>query len=190
MKKRIINTGGYLPKSGMGDWLELQQNRKALVERPIFAQSRRDKSVIIGRHALNHLLGRGFHRDTYDFDVKSKSPLLHAKQVERSIDRGTNSDLAFVEATSYPVGNRVEPLYRVKTRFNDRVEADYGLLKKNMSFVSKRGVRFESLGSANRKYSGMIGRGEVHRMPKAFWDRDDIRLHFLIKKNKWRQGKI
>jgi len=185
-KSRILDTGKHLPKPGMGDWFELQQNRKTLVEKPILSQSSRDGTVLIGRHALNRLLGRGFHRSTYDFDVKSRTPLYHGQQIEKSIDQGTNSNLAYVESTSYPVGNRMEPLYRVRLHNMDTVEADFGLLKKDMKFVVKGGVRLETLDGAEKKYSGMIGRGEVHRMPNAIFDRGDIRLHRLIKKSRWR----
>jgi len=185
-KSRMIDTGKRLPKPSMGDWFELQANRKTLVEKPILNQSRQDGTVIIGRHAVNRLLGRGFHRSTYDFDVKSKTPFLHAQQIEQNIDRGTNSNLAYVEKTSYPIGKRMEPLNRVRLHNIDTVEADFGLLKKDMKFTVRNGIRFETLGGAEKKYSGMINRGEIHRMPNAFFDLGDIRLHRLIKKSRWR----
>jgi len=185
-KSRMIDTGRHLPKASMGDWFELQEKRHRLVEQPILRQSRRDGTVLIGRYAVNKLLGQGFHRDTYDFDVKSHIPFHHAQQIEKSIDRGTNSNLAYVESTSYPVGKRIEPLNRVRLHNVDTVEADFGHLKKDMRFVVRGGVRLETLGRAEKKYSGMIDRGEVHRMPNAIFDRGDIRLHRLIKKSRWR----
>ena len=91
----------------------------------LLRQARNEGAVIYGAHAVNKLVGPKFRRETYDYDVYSPHPLKHAKQLEQSIDRGTNSDLAYVEQTSYPHGGTKKKLYRVKTRFNEGVEADY-----------------------------------------------------------------
>ena len=172
MKKRIFNTGQRLPKAGIGDWFELQSNRNRLVRQPILRQSRRDKTVIYGGHALNKIMGRGFQRNTYDYDVYSNKPLSHARQIERSIDRGTNSDLAFVEKTDYPSGGTSKDLFRVKIRVNDAVEADYNRMPKGIRIIKRNGVRYESLGDAKSKYHWMnrnpqanrTGYGEIHRI--------------------------
>lgn len=185
MKKRIINTGQHLPRAGIGDHFELLQNRKQLVERPILGQSRRDGTVLYGRYAVNKILGPGYHRETYDFDVYSGMPKHHALQIERSIDRGTNSDLAFVEPSDKYPG-----LFRVRTRFSDKVEADFNVMPKDVRFVKKRGVRFETIDRAKKKYSGMIRRGEVHRMPRAQFDLSDIQTHNLIKKGRRRLRRL
>ena len=180
---RIIDTGRNRPKARFWDLFELQSNRKKLVQKPIIRQSRRDKTVLHGRFAVNQLLGRGYHRDTYDFDVFSPMPKAHALEIERSIDRGTDSNLAFVEQTRYKQG---KPLFRVRTRFNT-VESDFVHIPKNVDFVVRDGVRYESLNSARGKYKGMIDRGDVHRFPNAFFDLNDVETYNLIKKNRRRR---
>jgi len=172
MRKRIYNTGQRLPKAGMGDWFELQSNRNRLVRQPILRQSRRDKTVLYGAHAVNKLVGPRYSRTTYDYDVYSNKPLSHAQQIERSIDRGTNSDLAFVEKTSYPSGGTDKDLYRVKIRFNNTVEADYNRMPKGIRIIKRNGVRYESLRDAKSKYHWMnrnpqasrTAFGELHRI--------------------------
>lgn len=169
MKKRIINTGTHLPKATMSDWFELQGNRKKLVTRPIMNQSRKNGTVIYGGHALNALLGKHNQRTTYDYDIYSKHPLKHAQEIEKSIDRGTNSDLAYIERTTY--GNSNKPLWRVKIHGNETIEADYNTMPKGLTYVKKNGVRYESITRAEKKYNLMhqnVGHrtayGELYRI--------------------------
>lgn len=172
MKKRIYNTGRHLPRAKMSDWFELQQKRNQLVKKPVMNQSRREGTVIYGAHAVNRLVGPKFSRQSYDYDIYSPRPLRHAKQLERSIDRGTNSDLAYIEQTSYPSGGTNKKLWRVKTRFNDSVEADYNTMPAGIKVVKRNGVRYESLRDAKSKYKWMnrnpestrTAYGELHRI--------------------------
>jgi len=179
--KRIIDTGKHRPKARIWDLWELRGKRKQLVEQPILRQSKRDKTIIYGRYAVNQLLGKAYHRETYDFDVYSPHPLHHALEIEQSIDRGTNSNLAFVERSIHRKG-----LFRVKTRPGGGVEADFNIRPRNVSFKQVRGVRYETLGRAKSKYRGMIQRGEVRRFPRAFFDNSDIETHNLIKRRRRR----
>jgi len=185
-KPRIINTGQRLPSATFADHIELLEKRGQLVKKPIMQQSRKFGTVIYGRHAVNALLGRGYHRDTYDFDIYAHRPRRRAIEIEQSIDRGTNSDLAFVEETSYPLRGKQKKLFRVKTRISERVEADFNFMPVGLRYVTRGGVRFETLGRADQKYTGMINRGELHRMPRVFWDKSDIDTFNLIKKSKKR----
>ena len=173
MRKRIFNTGSNLPKARINDWFELQVNRNRLVKQPVMRQSRRDGTVIYGAHAVNRLVGPRFSRHTYDYDIYSHRPLRHARQLERSIDIGTNSDLSYVERTSYPSGSIDKELYRVKIRGNESVEADYNRIPQGIKIVKRDGVRFESLSDAKSKYrwmnrnpavSNRTGYGELHRI--------------------------
>jgi len=182
MSKKIIDTGKHRPKAKIWDLWELMGKRDKLVVKPIQQQSRNDGTIIYGRHAVNKLLGPGYHRDTYDFDIYSGMPLKHAVQIEKSIDRGTNSNLAYVERSSHRKG-----LFRVRTRPNETVEADFNPMKQDVKFVTIKGVRYEQLGPAEKKYTGMINRGEMHRFPNAFFDLNDIQTHKLIKNSRWRK---
>jgi len=180
MRKRVFNTGQNLPKAGIQDYLELREKRDLLVKKPILRQSRKDKTVLYGGHALNRLLGRGYQRETYDYDIYSNKPKHHAQQLERSIDHGTNSDLAFVEQTQYPYMGRMKPLYRVKLHFNDRVEADYNTMPSDITCVKRdHGVRYETLKRAKDKYEYMNKASGVDRT--AFGELDRIRTYEIIK---------
>lgn len=183
-KKSIIDTGKHLPKAGFSDILELRSNRQKIVVKPILDQSKKDGSVIYGRQAVNLILGKGFHRETYDFDVKSPMPLKHALQIEKSIDRCTNSNLAFIKKTSYPIQGRDVVLYRVQTRPHEETEVDYSHMPKNMSIVKVKGIKVEGLKPAEKKYRNMIRKGEMKRFPNAFFDLSDIQTHNLIRKRR------
>ena len=181
MKKIIIDTGKQLPKANIGDFLELKQNRKMLVEKPIMNQSKKQGTVIYGRHALNIIMGVPYERETYDFDIYSKKPLAHAIQLEQSIDKGTNSNLAFIERTYYLKDGRKYPLVRVKIRPYETNEADYNKMPENIQFTKVKGIRVEKLNPAEKKYKKMIKQGEIRRMPKALFDLNDIQTFKMIK---------
>jgi len=181
LKKRIYNTGRHLPKPKISDWFELQSKRNQLVTKPIMQQSRRDKTIIYGGHALNRLMGRGFKRDTYDYDIYSSHPLKHALEIEQSIDRGTNSDLAFVERTFYPDRGTNKILHRVKIRLNDTVEADFNRIPLGIRVVKRNGVLYEGLKDAESKYKRMNKQG-VGRT--GFGEIDRIRTYKLLKKKR------
>ena len=187
MKKRIFDTGRHLPQPGMGDWFELQNKREKLVVKPILRQSKRDGTVLYGQQAVNRLLPPSYRRSTYDYDVYSKHPLRHAKQIERSIDCGTNSNLAFVEQTTYPSGKTMRPLWRVKIHGNDTVEADYNIMPKGIHVVKKDGIHLESLRDAKSKYKNMIRQPSMGRGFQGVIGLGSIEMYENnLKKNKGR----
>lgn len=175
-KKRIFNTGRNLPRATIGDQFELWDQRDRLVKKPILRQSRRDGTVLYGGHAVNALVDQHNQRYTYDYDIYSKHPKRHAVQVEQSIDRGANADLSYVEQTSYPHGRKQKPLFRVKTHINDNVEADFNTMPRDVRFVKKNGVRYETLGRAEQKYNRMLQHPEFGRGFNANIDLSRIKM--------------
>lgn len=176
-KKHIINTGQHLPKANYGHQFKLWDKRKQIVEKPILNQSKKHKTVIYGAYAVNKQVKPSLRRDTYDFDVYSSKPRKHATQIEQSIDRGVNADLAYVEKTSYPHKGKQKPLYRVKTRINQRVEADFQQKPKGITFKTIKGARFETLGRATKKYNRMLDHPEQGRGLNANIDLARIRMN-------------
>jgi hypothetical protein len=181
---RIINTGRHLPRATIGDVFELWGNRKKLVERPILRQSRRDGTVLYGAYAVNQLVHPSLRRSTYDFDVKSPRPRHHAVELERHIDRGVNADLMYVEQTSYPLRGKKKRLFRVKSRLNEVVEADYSRMPVGMRFVVRGGVRYEPLSMAQKKNVHMIRNPQYGRGFNAVIDRSRINQNRFIKKRR------
>lgn len=177
-----INTGRHLPRATYGDQFELWGKRERLVEKPILIQSRRDGTILYGAFAVNKQVHPTLRRSTYDFDVKSHMPRRHAIEIERSIDCGVNADLMFVEKTSYPQRGRNQPLYRVKSHLNDMVEADYSRKPHGMRFVVIDGVRYETLGAAQRKNRVMIRNPGMGRGFHGVIDDARIRLNGFIRK--------
>lgn len=181
MKKRF-NTGKGLPRATMGDQFELWEFRDKLVKQPIMRQSRRDGTVLYGANAVNALVGPDFSRNTYDYDVYSRMPLSHARELERHIDRGVNADLMYVEQTSYPSDGKEKRLFRVKNCLNDVVEADYNGMPDDIQFVKRGGVRYETLGRASKKYDKMIRQPELGRGFHGLIDEGRIRSFRFFKK--------
>ena len=176
MKKKIINTGRHLPRATYSDQFELWQNRTKIVEKPIQKQSRKDKTILYGAYAVNQQVHPTLRRQTYDFDIYSHQPRHHAIQLEKSIDRGVNADLAYVQKTYYTKNGKKHPLYRVKTRLNDITEADYNTMPKNIQYTTKQGIRYETLNRAEKKYDHMLDHPEYGRGFNANIDRARIRI--------------
>ena len=168
---KIIDSGRRLPKARMTDLFELWENREKLVVKPVKKLSRSRGDILYGRHAVNELTG--VRRETYDFDVYSSYPKRHAVKIERSIDRGTNSNLAYVEPMTYKTDGKSKKVWRVKVRPHETVECDYQAKPKGLRFKVKKGVRYETVKNADRKYNKMIREGDLHRMPNAWFDRYD-----------------
>ena len=171
----IIDTGRNLPRARMGDFFELLHNRKKLVVKPVKNLSHNKGDVIYGRHAVNKLTG--VRRETYDFDVYSSHSKHHAIKIERSIDRGTNSNLAYVEPMVYTMDGKNKRVWRVKTRPHGNVECDYQSKPKGLRYTKINGVRYETLNRADKKYSKMIKNNDIHRFPNAFFDKYDTSMY-------------
>ena len=180
-QKRVINTGTNLPKASMSDYFELRQERGKAVVKPILKQSRKDKTVLYGAFAVNKLLGQNYERGTYDLDVYSRTPKQHAIEIEKSIDQTVNADLAYVEQTEYPSGGDWKKLYRVKLK-NDVTEADFNSMPKDIKYTEKKGVRYESLERAEKKYKRMLKKPELGRGFNANIDLGRIESYKRFKK--------
>jgi len=181
-QKRVINTGTHLPKASMSDYFELRQKRGKAVVNPILHQAKRDKNVIYGAFAVNQLVDKQSQRDTYDIDVYSTNPKKHAIEIEKNIDRSVNADLAYVEQTAYEKNGRWHRIYRVKTRPHEVVEADFNIMPKDVSFTTKNGVRYETLGKAEKKYDKMLKQPELGRGFNANIDLGRIKQYKRFKK--------
>ena len=177
---KIIDTGRHLPKAKHTHLFKLWQNRKQLVVKPVKQLSRKQGDVIYGRHAVNKLTG--VERSTYDFDVYSSHAKKHAIKIEQSIDNGTNSNLAYVKPMTYNIDGNDKVVYRVKTRPHGQSECDYQAKPKGLKYNTIGGVHYETLDRAEKKYTGMIQRGEVHRFPNAFFDKYDTTMYKRRKK--------
>jgi len=179
---RIIDSGKNLPKARPADLFELWQNRKKLVIHPIKHLSKTKGDVIYGRHAVNNVTG--VRRETYDYDVYSSHSRSHAIKIEQSIDRGTNSNLAYVEPMEYTQNGKKKRVWRVKTRPHGKTEADYQHKPKGLKYVKKNGVRYETMEYADKKYEHMIKEGDVHRMPNSFFDHYDTSMFLKFRRKK------
>lgn len=180
----IINTGQHLGKANITHSLSFMMNRQRIVPPFVKKQSRRTGNIIYGCSGVNAIVGRGFTRPTHDFDIFSSIPKKHAIQLERHIDKSVGADLAYVEGVPYSDKNMKGTLYRVLTRPWGHPEADYNKKKKRIKFVVKKGVRYESLDAAEKKYNKMIREGEMKRMVNAHQDLGRIALYRLSQRRR------
>jgi hypothetical protein len=181
-KAKIINTGNHLKDASRIERLGFIANQKKIVTPKIHQQSKRDKAIIYGGEALNALLPRGMHRPSSDFDIMSKKQLKHAVELEKHIDTRMNRDTVHVKQLPHPTGRG--RLYRVGVTNEDFTVADYSPMRKT-KIVIKKGVRYESLGEAERKYNRMIETGD--RFVKPSTDLGRIKENKLINKMKRRR---
>jgi len=181
-QKQVINTGTHLPEPSMSDYFELRQNRGKIVIKPILYQAKRDGNVLYGAFAVNQLVDKQSQRDTYDIDVYSKMPKKHAIELEKNIDRSVNADLAYVEQSEYPQGKKWKKIYRVKTKMNNVVEADYNTMPTDIKWVKRNGIKYETLERAEKKYDKMLKHPELGRGFNANMDMGRIKLYKRFKR--------
>ena len=181
MKKKIIDTGKHLPKPSAVKQLQFLADWDRIVPPKVERQSRRDGTVLYGGRAVNALVGIGLHRPSHDFDVYSKSPKKHALELERHIDQTTGTNMAYVKETYYERKGKKKKLYRVETVPEGDEEADYQQMPRDIEFVTKNGIRYETLGRAKSKYDYILKHGEEKRQFKAHQDISRIELYELLK---------
>lgn len=179
-RNRIINTGSHLPKPTRIQQMQFIERWNRIIPPRVHRQSRRDGTVIFGARAVNRLLGLGFERPTHDFDVFSGMPRKHAVELERHIDRSTGTDMAHVKQLPHPTGKGL--LFRVETIPDGDTEVDYTRMPHGIKFVTKHGVRYETLGRAEQKYKRMIRSDEPKRIFHGHLDLNRIRTHRLIRR--------
>jgi len=177
----IINSGGHLPEVTIEQELRFLSERDRFVKLEIENQARNTGNIIYGGKAVNALVGPMYERPTVDFDIQSKHPKKHAMQLERIIDNHVGADISHIEMVSYDRDGSKGKMYRVALKNFDTI-ADYNLMPKNSSFVTKDGIRYEPLEAAVKKYLTMIQTDETKRLPNANQDLDRIGLYKYWKK--------
>jgi len=183
-KGRIINTGGNLPKANMITSIRFMEKREKIVPPKVRSQSRRTGNVIYGCNAVNALVGPSLERPTHDFDIFSPRPKEHAIELEKHIDKSMNSDIAYVVDAGYTEKGKTKRLFRVATRPFGKNEADYNRMPRNVKFIVKKGVRYETLDQAEDKYNRMLESGEKKRILPAHQDLGRIAMHRLSQRRR------
>lgn len=174
---RILNTGGNLPEPSVEQELRFLADSDRFVGETIRMQSKKEGVVIYGAQAVNAIVGPVFSRPTNDYDVYSNSPKRHAIQLEKTIDKHTKSDMAFVEEVPFTNEKGKKGLmYRVGLKHFDTL-ADYNKKPVNLKTIKIRGVLYEHLDLAKKKYLKMINADETKRLINANQDLDRIWLY-------------
>ena len=134
-----------------------RQNWKRILPPRVLRSIRKHNDVLHGGRSLNMLLPREYHRSTKDYDIFSKHPKPHAKEIEDYIDKQCGCDMAHVNSMVVPNVSGIEDklmsadIHRVVTRLHSDAEVDYMRIPPGLPTVRKRGLRHESLKEALRK---------------------------------------
>jgi len=156
-KKRIINSGSHRPKPTQAQQLAFLEKWNNITPPAIKQQAKKTGNVIYGCRGINGIVGKSLSRPTHDFDVYSKNPKKHATQLERHIDKTTGLDMAYVEEIPYTTTeNKKGKLYRVVTRPEGDVDADFNIMPKNIDITRVKGINYVSLKSAEKKFPEMM----------------------------------
>lgn len=176
-KVKIINSGGHLPEGTIESELRFLADSERFVGEQVRMQSIKDGAVIYGAQAVNAIVGPMHSRPTSDYDVYSAIPKDHAIQLEKAIDTKAKADIAHVEEVGFiNEKGKSGKMYRVGLK-NFNTVADYNKLPKNIKVVNIKGVKYEALDRAEKKYVKMINDGETKRLINA--NEDLTRIHLF-----------
>jgi len=156
-KKRILNSGSHRPMPTQAQQLHFLERWHNITPPAIKKQAKKTGNVIYGCRGINGILGQALSRPTHDYDIYSKNPKKHAKQLEKHIDKTTGLDMAYVEAIPYTTqDNKKGTLYRVVTRPKGDVDADFNMMPKQLNVTKVKGINYVSLKAAEKKFPGML----------------------------------
>lgn len=178
-KKRILNSGSHRPKPTQAQQLAFLQRWDKITPPAIKKQAAKSGNVIYGCRGINGILGKSLSRPTHDYDVYSKTPLRHAKELEKHIDKTTGLDMSYVEEIPFTTTeNKKGKMYRVVTRPQGDVDADFNLMPKGLDITKVKGINYVSLKAAEKKFPGMLK--EDKRIYNTLMDQNRIWHHRIM----------
>lgn len=170
---KIINTGSHLPEATVEQEMRFLGEQDRFLKTTVLKQVKRTGDVIYGRQAVNAQVGFNFSRPTSDFDIYSHKPRSRAVELEKSIDNHVGADISHVEQVNYERDKKKGKMFRVALK-NYPSLADYNPMPKDVQVKKIRGINYETLGYAEKKYMKMIDNRE--RMINATQDLNSIKL--------------
>jgi len=138
--------------------------------------------VIYGARAVNKHLPSYLRVYTEDYDIFAKNPKTEAREVERALDKHFGGNFFKVE----PARNL--GTFRVKSRVDGRVYADYSLTPKKLDFKKIGGKNYVTIAYIKKKNRATL------RNPKAKFrhpkDRDALNRILLKEKSPQRKKRV
>ncbi len=130
--------------------------------------------IVHGTRATNAQLPSFLRRETIDWDVFVNRPELRARLLEAKLDRKFGGDFFKTKRGKGSPGIKV---FKVKSTITDETFVDFAKIRREVPFVTKRGVRFATL--ADQKRQALIN----VRIPKKKFRREkDLNLLRRIKR--------
>lgn len=197
--RRNINEDGRPPPT-REQREHFKENREEVIERYLEPQLRKTKNIFHGGQSRNKLIideigeekarELGLLKRTYDYDVYSKHPEKHARQLENKIDNYYDADMTYVKQES--IGRDVKtfinpgPINISKPREESKhkrftvnamhtpsgkSEVDYATLPdRNVKTLTKDGIRHETICSTLERHKTL-----VHQPRRAAKTWEDLR---------------
>lgn len=131
---------------------------------------KKHKDIIHGRMALNKQLPPYLQRETFDYDLFSKTAKQHSEEFEHYLDKFFNYD-KFGRRTINVISSK-QKVYRVYEKETGEIVADF-MSQPNHTNLYKviSGIRYETLSHAKRIYKNIIDNPHLtHRHAKARFD--------------------
>jgi len=108
---------------------------------------RRNDDIVYGARAMNAQLLLPFRKHTDDYDIYSKHPKKHAKQMEKALDRSAMGDYYYTKPALHPGTFKVmdKGFDRRKGTHDDFGIIDFTKQTKTFKTINKGGIRYTHL---------------------------------------------
>lgn len=154
----------------------------------ILGQTKKEKNIVYGAQSIKKQTGL-WGRDTFDFDIFSRKPIISARKTERKLDKNVDGDSFFVEKAKHKGTYKVKYVgYDLKKNTKDDISmVDYtGMPYPLPKTKIINGVRYRELSEEERKKIKILKQKSMKFRHQK--DRDDLnRIKFsnLLKKRRY-----
>ena len=150
----------------------------------IESQVRKDKNIIYGARSIKKRLG-WFGRETSDYDIYSNSPRKSALKLDRTLDKGSNSNSFYTKPAEHKGTYKVMNIGfdRKKGTDDDYGVADFTKQAGKIKTTTIQGIRYDRLSEERKnKLKSLKDKKMAFRHEKDRNDLNRINIFTLVRK--------
>ena len=152
----------------------------------ILGHTKKNKNTIYGARSIQKQIGQLKARPTQDWDIYSRQPNKHAKQMTSKFNRMSNSNAFYNKPAMHPGTFKVNHVGNdgIRNTKDDIGLVDYTKPPQGIKIKTIGGVQYSSLANSIKDKKSSLSQQEfAFRHKKDKDDLDRIRLHQKMKSN-------
>lgn len=132
-------------------------------DRIVVDSVKKRNNIIYGAKAMNAQLPAVYRRPTEDFDIYSEKPRVHAKELQRNLNKSAGGNYYYVKGARHRGTTKVRDIGRdnKKGTDDDFTVADYTKLRRKLRTIKIFGVRYAHLSERMKDIQRTLKRKEL-----------------------------